>query len=456
MSMPPGPRAPALVQTIWWMAQPVERLDAAFREYGALYTRKNLLFGDEVIISDPRIVKEVLTGDPEVFHAADVNTAAEPLVGTKSVLLLDKTRHQRMRRLMNPPLHGERMQLYAQTMIDVTGAAIDAWPEGTPFSLQPHMMRITLEFIMRTVFGLEEGANMNELGDGLTRLLDQALTPVGIMLMYPALQRNLGPLTPWAGFVRARERVDAMIYALIARRRAGEGAGGTDMLTMLLEAVDEDGGSMDDQELRDQLVTLLSAGHETTATALSWVIAELLGNPDALERTLAELDAVTGGGPPRREDLGRLEYLDAVIKEALRVRPISPLVVRRLRAPVQLGGYDLPAGVMVVPCPYLVQRHPDYWPEPARFMPERFLGKKLDPYAWFPFGAGARRCIGMAFALFEMKVVLATMLTRVRLEIAEPLPLKVALRAFMFAPKGGTRVRVTRRTAGASRRAAAA
>jgi cytochrome P450 len=216
---------------------------------------------------------------------------------------------------------------------------------------------------------------------------------------------------------------------------------------MLLDVVDEDGHGMTDAELRDQLMTLLAAGHETTATGLCWAFEQLLAHPEALERVLAELDAVTGGGPPRAADLARLEYLDAAMKEALRLRPVIPMVGRRLKQPIQLGGYDIPAETLLIASPYLAQRHPDHWPEPARFSPERFLGKKPDPYAWIPFGGGSRRCLGMAFALYEMKAVLAAILARFRLRLAKRPPLRVTLRAFAFAPEGGTPVVAARRSA---------
>jgi cytochrome P450 len=425
------------------MTNPTERFDAAFRKYGDIYSAKNMVFGPEVVIANPDVVKQVFTGDPELFPSGEVNEPLAPLAGTTSMVILDGERHLRMRRLMLPPFHGERMQLYGQTIIDITGRIIDEWPKGSPFALHSSMQRITLEVILRAVFGLVEGAGMSALRDDLARLLELGTSPIGMVFMLPALQRDLGPLTPWAEFKRVRDRADEMIYAQIGRGRAAArdaGQARTDILTMLIQTVEENGGAMTDAELRDQLMTLLAAGHETTTTGLCWVFAELLSHPEALDRTLRELKEVTGGGPPGPEHIERLTYLDAVVKEALRLRPVIPIVGRRLKVPMRIGDYDIPAGMLVAPCAYLAQRHPDYWREPTSFIPERFLGHKPDPYAWFPFGGGVRRCPGKAFALYEMKAVVATILSRVRLRLVQPPPIKVVLRSFVFAPEGGTRV----------------
>jgi cytochrome P450 len=335
-----------------------------------------------------------------------------------------------------PPLHGERMQAYAQVMTEATQAAIARWPEGKPFALHPHMQAITLEVILRAVFGVDN--------PGLKALLVRLLEPrPAILVFVPALQRDF-PLSPFRSFLRVRAEVVREIRAVIeARRRDPDAGARTDVLSLLLAARDDAGAPMTDAELVDELITMLVAGHETTATALSWAFALILDHPAVAARLVDELS----GTDPAKHD-----YLDAVIKEALRLRPIIPDVVRETRAPYRLGDHELPVGVYVTPFIYGVHRRPDLYPEPERFRPERFLGTRNDPYSWFPFGGGIRRCLGMAFALYEMKIVLATVLASTQLRLAGPV--RVVRRTLTFAPSGGTRVVLERRVL--NRRLAAA
>jgi cytochrome P450 family 110 len=441
VTLPPGSTLPAAVQTLSWMLRPIESFEEAFHRFGDIYTLKNSIFGTEVIISRPEAIKEVFTGDPAIYQAGAAAAALGLVLGDRSVLLLDGEEHLRQRRLMLPSFHGERMQLYAETMRDITEQVMDHWPRGEPFAFHPSMQRIALEVILRTVFGLDEGAHLDELRNRLTAFLDRIQSPFGLLSMLPALQRDLGPFTPWASFLRDRARVDALIHDQIARRRADPSASGrTDVLAMLLTAVDEEGKRMTSAELRDELMTILSAGHETTATALCWSVQEILSRPAVLERLLEELHSVIPGTRLMPEHLPRLAFLDAVIKETLRLRPPIPFVGRKLKVGVTLCGYEIPAGTLVVPCIYLTHRLPEIYPEPAEFRPERFLDKRPDPYTWLPFGGGTHRCLGMAFALYEMKVILATVLLRAKLRLARRAPAQVSLRSFVIAPKGGTQV----------------
>jgi cytochrome P450 len=444
MALPPGPRAPAALQTLRFLAAPEASQRAVAKRYGHLYTVKNLIFGIEVIVADPELIKQVFTGDTDVFYAGEANAGLGALVGDRSLLLLDGAAHLRERRRMMPPFHGERMQSYAATMQEITEQVISTWREGEALSLHEPMQRITLEIILRTVFGLAQGARRDELRDKLASLMNRIQSPLGILMMNPALQRDLGPLTPWAAFVRERREVNEILYAEIAQRRAAlaspEGKRRDDVLSLLLEAKDEEGQGMTDEELRDELMTLLTAGHETTATALCWAFEQILLHPEVHAQILAELDAVAPEGQMQGEQLSRLEYLDATIKEALRLRPIIPVVARRTKAKVVLGGYEIPAETLIVPSVYNTHRRADLYPEPDAFKPERFLGKKPDPYAWLPFGGGVRRCLGMAFALYELKIVLATVLRSRELRLKKHAPLRVVLRSFVFAPAGGTPV----------------
>jgi cytochrome P450 len=443
MALPPGPTSPAFFQTLRYMMQPERSLLRDAARYGSVYTRRSAIFGDEVLVSDPALLKQIFMGDPEVFHAGEANPAVSVVVGYRSIMVLDGEEHRRTRRRMTPPFHAERIPTYATQMRDITLEAISTWREGDAISLVTPMLQITLNVILRTVFGLEDGPRRDELRDHLIGMADLMQSPLGMLLFVPAFQRDLGSLTKWAAFVRARARMNELMYAQIADRRAtGDGAPRQDVLSLLLAVRDEDGQGMTDEEVRDNLITLVVAGYETTATSLSWAFAEILGQPAILTRVLAEIDAASPDAP-----FEGLDYLDAAIKEALRLRPLIPMVIRKIKAPVKLGGYDLPAGTHVHAAIYITQRRADLYPEPDVFRPERFLHKKPDPYAWMPFGGGSRRCLGMAFALYEMKVVLATVLARFRLRLAKPGPQRVSLRSFFFGVEGGAPVIVEGRRA---------
>jgi cytochrome P450 len=426
------------------MMWPTETFDDGFREYGDLYSVKNPLYGTEVIVSHPDLIKQIFTGDPDVLHGGESNRVLGPIVGMRSVLLLDGKEHHRERKLLMPPFHGERLAVYADVIRDVTERVIASWPIGRRFSLLPSMQRLTFDVILETVFGVHEGKEVEALRELLASFVDRVQSPLGMLWLLPAFQRDLGPLTGWASLLRTIRAVDEALYGIIARARAtsadAAGIRRSDVLSLLLAAVDEQGQPMSDQDLRDELVTMLLAGHETTATALCWAVEEIVRRPAVLQRILQEVSAAPDGALR-----APLPYLDATIKEVLRLRPLAPLLARRLTAPMTLRTYEIPAGTYVMPCVYLAQRHPDYWDAPGEFRPERFLDKKPDPYAWFPFGGGARRCIGMAFALYEMRVVLATLLSRARLRLLDP-PAKITLRSFLFAPSGGPPVVVEARS----------
>ncbi len=446
--LPPGPRLPAALQLANWIVRPLPFLDRCRARFGDVFTLDVLGFGRWVVLASPQAIREVFTGDPHVLHAGEANWILGPVVGAHSVLLLDGAPHARQRRLLLPPFHGERMHAYASVMREETEREVDAWPFGEPFRLHPRLQSITLNVILRAVFGIQDEATHARVHDDIVRLLDTFETPI---TFFPFLHRDLGPLTPWRTFRARLDAVDREIYAEIARARAGPPEAlerRTDVAALLLRARDEEGRPMTDVELRDELMTLLAAGHETTATSLAWAFDQILAHPAALARIEAELDALTGGGerPLGPGELARLEYLDAAIKESLRRRPIFPIVVRRLATEATVAGHALRAGTIVAPCIHLAQRRPDIYPDPDAFRPERFLGVKPDPFAWLPFGGGDRRCIGMAFALYEMKVVIATVLGRARLELAGS-PSRVGRRGISIAPAGGVRVVLERRLA---------
>lgn len=420
-------------------------LEDCRRRFGDAFTLRLSGIGTYVLFSAPAAVKQIFTGDSAVFHAGEAGESLHPLLGRNSLLLLDDAPHMRQRRLLLPPFHGERMHAYAEIMREITDTSLDRWPLNTPFRLQTYMQDITLSVILRAVFGIEDGARMRDLGAMLTRLLDRAQSP---WVLLPPFQIDLGAHSPYGDFKRLRSETDALLYAEISRRRAeGDLAKRDDILSMLLQATHEDGSPMTDEELRDELMTLLVAGHETTASTLAWVFERILSLPAVREKALAELRDVVGDGPLEPAHHGKLEYLDGIVKETLRLRPILVLVGRRLKAPVEVGGFQLPAGVNVGACIHLAHLRPESYPEPAAFKPERFIGVKPDPYAWLPFGGGVRRCIGMAFAQYEMKVVLAAILLRARMQLAPGAAVHTTRRGIILVPSGGTLVTLEERLA---------
>jgi cytochrome P450 family 110 len=448
MSLPPGPPGPAFLQTLGYTYWTFPFFERCARRYGDPFTLRMPGFGSFVMVSAPELIKQVFTGDPDQLHAGKANAMLEPVVGQHSVLLLDGKAHLRQRRLLLPPLHGERMQAYAILMAEIAAAEVARMPVGSVFSIHEHMQRITLQVILRAVFGLDEGAQMDELA----ALLTEFTRPVpSLMIFVPPAYLKYGdfPLSPYRTFLRRREKVDVALRAILRAKMAAPDPSRTDILSLLLSARDEDGRAMTEDELRDELVTMLIAGHETTATTLAWLFAFILDHRDVATRLQDELEGTVGSdGTP---DLGKLtanEYLDAVIKESMRLRPIIPDVVRRVQEPMTVAGYEIPVGAFLTPCIHLAHRRPESWPEPDRFRPERFLGAKVDPYTWFPFGGGIRRCLGMAFALYEMKIVVGVTLLRARLRLGTDDPLKVVRRTVTLSPAGGTPVVLQERRTG--------
>lgn len=438
--LPPGPDAPPLLQAMRYVQWPIPFLEECARRFGGTFTVRLPGRPPLVLFSDPDAIREIFSGDPHDLHAGESNAILEPLLGRHSLLLLDGSEHLHERRLVQPPFHGERMVAYGAVMQEIARRAIDAWPAGRAFAIQPEMQSITLDVILRTVFGLDEGPRMTELRRELVDLLAVSSNP---QLLLASLQSGGGaPRGAAARPLEARHRVDALLFAEIARRRTRPDETRTDVLSLLLAARDENGAPLSDQALRDELVTLLVAGHETTATALSWAVHHLLTHPDVRARLAEE---VRGVDDPLA--LSRLDWLDAVVKETLRLTPIVPMVGRRLTRPMTIGGHELPAGVTAAPSIVLAHRRPERWPDPERFAPERFLGTKPTPYEFLPFGGGVRRCVGAAFALYEMKIVLAEIVRRVELELQPGYEARVVRRSVTLAPSEGMPVVVARAAA---------
>ena len=432
MSLPPGPSAPPAVQTARWLFRPIGFLDACRRRHGDAFSVKFLGFQTPmVVISDPDSIRALYTSRENGLPPGR-SFALEPIMGARSVLLLEGDEHLSRRKAMLPPFHGERMRAYESLIADAVNADIDRWPLRERFTIHPRMQAVTLEVILRAVFGVSDPARLERLRGLLGGLLARMASPALQLRMLVA--RRFGREDPIDELRRDAATVDEVLYAEIAERRADPGlAERDDILSILIGVRFTDGGRMADEELRDQLITLLLAGHETTATALAWTFDLLLRNPAAIARLRAELDE---GGD---------EYLRAVITEALRLRPVVPLAGRRLGSELRVGEHVLPAGTDVTPAFWLTHTRPDLYPGPLEFRPERFLSEPPETYGWVPFGGGVRRCLGAAFAEFEMRIVLREVLSRCELRGARSSPERIARRNITFSPRRGTPVVLTSR-----------
>ncbi|HMI89993.1 MAG TPA: cytochrome P450 [Polyangiales bacterium] len=449
MRLPPSLPLPPPLQTLFWIRRPTDLLQLCQRRYGNAFRLKLMPFGFS-LFSDRESIRAIFAAKSDEMHAGEVNRILRVVVGDSSVLLLDGAEHMRHRKLLLPSFHGERMRFYGETMAAITREAIAGWQEDTPFALHTHTQEITLQIILRTVFGADEGAQLHALHEQIKHMLSAAEHRISLpIIIYMSTHPVLETRAPFKWLLKRREGTDRLLYQQIAeRRRDPGGAQGLsqrkDVLAMLMQARDEDGEPLTDRELRDELMTALAAGHETTATALAWAFERILSTPGVYAKLREELEAIGGSdAPPER--IAALPYLDATIKEVLRLRPVIPVVGRVLKEPTTLGGYELPAGTAVGACIYLAHRNPDVYPEPDAFRPERFLNNPPDPVSWLPFGGGIRRCIGAQFATYEMKIVLGVMLASCDFELAQPTPAKVRRRAITFWPEGGTRVRIKRR-----------
>ena len=432
-TLPPGPTGPSALIAARFLLRGSRFLEDSCERYGPVFSVRLNTGRTVVIAGDPAIAKEVFQGSPDDLHAGAGNVILKPILGGRSVLLLDGPEHLRQRRLMLPPFHGERMRAYGETMREVADRHIGRWPVGRAFSVHPTMQEITLEIILRTVFGVSQPADIERLGAPMKRLLNSTDQPLRLLLLQLTRSAGAKPRSPWGRIFALMAPVDALIHEQIAARRAQDEPS-DDILSLLLAARDEDGNALTDAELRDELMTLLLAGHETTATALAWTVERLVRTPRVLQRLREEVEAGE-----------TTEYLDATIKEALRLRPVVPGVIRQLQRPLTIGGMELPAGINVAPSIYLIHRRADIYPEPQAFRPERFLGDDApSTYEWLPFGGGIRRCLGASFALYEMRIVLETLLRRATLETTDAPSEPVRRRFVTFTPGDGGRVRVTR------------
>jgi cytochrome P450 len=441
------PKTSIWLRRLWgfrFLFQPLETIESRRQTYGEDYRvsqpdAKPAL----VYFSTPAALEAIFTAKPEQLSAGRGNQILRELLGENGIVLLEGAAHQRQRQLLMPPFHGDRMRSYAQTIQSITNEVIRSWKVGTTFAVRPTMQSISLQVILRVVFGLEGGERYQQLRQSLSQMLDGFGSPVGAMfLFYSFLQKDWGNWSPWGRFLRLRQKVNDLIYAEIAERRNQPDAERTDILSLLMTARDTEGQPMSDAELRDELITLLFAGHETTASALAWALYWITYLPQVRTKLLAEIDELGSDVDPNA--IARLPYLQAVCQETLRLYPIAisafPRVVKQ---PMEIAGYFLEPGTVIMPSIYLAHHRAAVYPEPNQFRPERFLERQYSPYEYLPFGGGDRRCIGAAFALFEMKLVLFQLLSNLEMELVNSRPIRPMRRGLTVAPSNHLRMRVT-------------
>ena len=442
-SLPPGPRMPTALQTLGWWARPTSFMERCRERYGHRFTIKLTAQQPFVMISDPDELKQVFTAPADVLLPGEGARILEPIVGPNSVLLLDGKAHLAQRRLVLPAFHGERMAALEDVIAEVTREQIALWPRGQQVIMHPRLQALTLEVILRTVFGLRTGDRLDGLRKTLTEMLDFGLSPLSLL---PPAQRAPFGRGPWAGFVRARARADELVYAEIAERRAAGDDDRGDVMSIFLAATHEDGEPMSDVEVHDELMTLLVAGHETTATELAWAIERLAREPEVLARLIDEVSSGDDGA-----------YMTAVIRETLRRRPVlTNAAPRTVHKPIEVGGFHYEPGVHLVPSAYLVQHDPAIYPDPYSFRPERFLDSDPGTYTWIPFGGGRRRCVGASFAMLEMAIVLRELLRGTDILPVGAAPERTRRRAITVTPADGAETVLRRRIPEAEREPAAA
>lgn len=441
VQLPDGPKTHPWLQTLEWIRDPLGYMETCAQEYGDFFTLKiGPVFSPQVFISNPQAIQEIFATDPQQLDSGESAGIKSPILGPQSLLSLEGERHKRQRKLLLPHLHGERMRTYGQAIREITHEVTEKWQKDQPFSVLPSIQAISFDVILRTVFGLEKG----ERYERITELLIEIMNPKRPLLrsltfLFPALRKDWGDKSPWGHFLQLKRQIDEAINVEIAERRADFDPNRTDILSMMVTARDEQGQPMTDEEIRDELITLLVAGHETTASSLAWALYWIHRSPMILEKLLQELAEVDLNGDPN--EFTKLPYLNAVCQETMRLYPVAMLGLNRLaKVPLTIQGYEFEAGTLLVPCIYLTHHREDLYPNSKQFKPERFLDRQYSPSEFLPFGGGNRRCIGLAFALFEMKIVLATILTQWKMKLASSKPVTPVRRGSLLGPSEGVKM----------------
>ncbi|HEY9851991.1 MAG TPA: cytochrome P450 [Leptolyngbyaceae cyanobacterium] len=436
MKLPDGPQAPVWLETLQFVLRPIEYLEARQKRYGDAFTIGRNTDSPVVYLSHPQAIEEIFTADRNLFDVGrGSKPLLEPLLGEQSLGVLDGQSHQRLRRLLLPPFHGERMRAYSQLISKIAQQVLSGWTIGKAFPVRSSMQEITLRVILQAIFGINQGQRYDLLRELLSTFVDSISSPLNAaQLFFPAMRQDLGAWSPWGQFVRLRKQIiQLLIDEIEERRQQPIEEERTDILTLLLMTVDETGQPLTDAELRDQLLTLLFTGHETTATALAWALYWIHYLPEVKSKLLDEIGTIDADAD--LSAIARLPYLTAVVSETLRIYPVGLATPSRiLNSPLQIGDFQFNPGTVLVPCIYLTHQREDLYPEPKHFQPERFLERQFSPYEYFPFGGGNRSCIGMAFAQFQMKLVLATLLRNLDLDLASGHSIKPVRRGPTLAP----------------------
>ena len=433
-------KTPKFIQQIQSTLNPLEFLEHCAQNYGELFFTNSFGNLETLVVSHPQDLQELFNPKNKILDAPGAaNEIFKPQLGENSLIVQDGERHQKQRKLMMPPFHGERMLNYGQQICEITQQVTQHLKPGETFIARHLSEEITMKIILKIVFGMEEGLRLEKLKNLMTTWLGLTNSPISAsVLLFPSLQKDWGAWSPWGRYRRLRQQIDDLLMAEIGERRQQVQSGRFDILSLLMEAEYEDGEGMSDNELRDNLLTLLNAGHETTATAIAWALYWIHQQPEVYGKLLPELQGLKTPDPLK---ISHLPYLTAVCQETLRIYPVVIFTFPRITLrSVNLRGYHVPAQTYLTPCIYLTHRREDLYPQPNKFQPERFLNRKYSSYEFWPFGGGSRQCLGQVFALFEMKLILATILLNYQLKLEEKAPVMPTRRGFLLGPQGGVKM----------------
>ena len=433
-------KTPKLIQQIQSTLNPLEFLEHCAQNYGELFFTNSFGNLETLVVSHPQDLQELFNPKNKILDAPGAaNEIFKPQLGENSLIVQDGERHQKQRKLMMPPFHGERMLNYGQQICEITQQVTQHLKPGETFIARHLSEEITMKIILKIVFGMEEGFKLEKLKNLMTTWLGLTNSPISAsVLLFPSLQKDWGAWSPWGRYLRLRQQIDDLLMAQIRERRQQVQSSRCDILSFLMEAEYEDGEAMSDNELRDNLLTLLNAGHETTATAIAWALYWIHQQPEVYAKLWLELQGLKTPDPLK---ISHLPYLTAVCQETLRIYPVVIFTFPRITLrSVNLRGYHVPAQTYLTPCIYLTHRREDLYPQPNKFQPERFLNRKYSSYEFWPFGGGSRQCLGQVFALFEMKLILATILLNYQLKLEEKAPVMPTRRGFLLGPQGGVKM----------------
>jgi cytochrome P450 family 110 len=430
----------SLIQTIQLIANPTKFLDKSAAKYGDTFTMRVLGINSPPVVffSHPQAISECFAIPAQKLDFKKATHVFKPLFGANSIVLQEGQQHNRQRSLLMPPFHGDRMKAYGETIYSITNDVTKNWRQGEVVSMQHVMPDITLQIILQVVFGISPGARYQKLKQLLSALLDDITTPwYSSLFFFPPLQKDLGTWSPWGNYLKRKQDIDNLVYAEISERRLQQDDSLTDILSLLMSARDEDGQAMTDEELKDQLISLLLLGYETTAGVLQWLFYLIHAHPDVKEKIIDELKDVAPS------EVAKLPYLSAVCQETMRLHPIALICTPRMaKETVEISDVKYATGTVLVPCIYLAHHRSGTYTEPEKFNPDRFLHQKYSPTEYLPFGGGYRGCVGSAFSMYELKLVMAAILSQFELELVDRRPVLPVRRGITIVPSTGVPMKV--------------